>query len=442
MKKVFLMLLICCLSFLLVYGCTDDSSDGQQKILLITMGDSLSHGVENYGQSRDTQLHSFPNQLGNALKNTFGENRVTFYMPLMNESGVSKEEPTRKPTNLGVGSSLVHHVYDTSVFGSDTPDGMTSTVAMFMSILYAKCFPSTYTQLDAAIDVVQEYYPGDNGMTIINLWIGGNDFLTLMDGTGEPTPYDQFIEDYETIVSRLLAETPPNTYIVLVAVPDVSAVGTEFKQDELHFFLDGLDSQYTDLINGLNDGETINGTTSNYPMIKDIIAYHRAGDMASMEALFNNQSKIVTEAERQNARDTLTPYNAWIEDRASQDPRLFYADLFEAMLSINQTPEVVGEYSISAKWGPRGKFFSLDGIHPAETGNALIVNYLLEEYNRIFGWEVPPVDVESIVSQDPYAIDEDNDGFMPPLPYKIIGLPFDFAFDSNDNDPSITPFTD
>jgi lysophospholipase L1-like esterase len=50
-----------------------------------------------------------------------------------------------------------------------------------------------------------------------------------------------------------------------------------------------------------------------------------------------------------------------------------------------------------------GGFFSLDGLHPSNTGYALIANTFIAAFDQKYGLTIPPVDVHSIYVNDPYS---------------------------------------
>ena len=51
-----------------------------------------------------------------------------------------------------------------------------------------------------------------------------------------------------------------------------------------------------------------------------------------------------------------------------------------------------------------GGLFSLDGIHPTNTGYAIFANAFINELNQSFEAGIPPVSVEQIQSTDPLVL--------------------------------------
>jgi len=66
-----------------------------------------------------------------------------------------------------------------------------------------------------------------------------------------------------------------------------------------------------------------------------------------------------------------------------------------------------------------GGIFSLDGIHPTRTGNALIANTFIDAINARFGESITHADVARVAARDPLA----HSRFRPAgeVPYGVIG---------------------
>ncbi len=50
-----------------------------------------------------------------------------------------------------------------------------------------------------------------------------------------------------------------------------------------------------------------------------------------------------------------------------------------------------------------GGFFSLDGLHPSNTGYALVANSFIAAFDQKYGLAIPPVNVQAIYASDPYS---------------------------------------
>jgi lysophospholipase L1-like esterase len=50
-----------------------------------------------------------------------------------------------------------------------------------------------------------------------------------------------------------------------------------------------------------------------------------------------------------------------------------------------------------------GGFFSLDGLHPSNTGYAVIANLFIQAFDTKYGLAIPPADIHAIYVADPYS---------------------------------------
>jgi len=104
-----------------------------------------------------------------------------------------------------------------------------------------------------------------------------------------------------------------------------------------------------------------------------------------------------------------------------------------------KNPVRVAGRRFSRKW-VRGGAFSLDGVHPGYTGQALIANFVLTQINEALHLDAPLYDLSAVLAGDPY-IDHDGDGWAPGPTYPAPGLTkLLFLFrDPDDGDPRVQP---
>ena len=57
-----------------------------------------------------------------------------------------------------------------------------------------------------------------------------------------------------------------------------------------------------------------------------------------------------------------------------------------------------------------GGLFSLDGIHPTNTGYAIIANEFIKAMNRSLAAGIPPVSVEQVSKTDPLIFPDGHPG--------------------------------
>ena len=120
-------------------------------------------------------------------------------------------------------------------------------------------------------------------------------------------------------------------------------------------------------------------------------------------------SKVLDSAEQANVRASVSAFNAEIATaiagvEQARGVTIAPVDVFAAFdrlrsagvdLDGNGTPDLTTRYL--------GGIFSLDGVHPTRTGNALIANTFIDAINARFGESIPDVDVARLAARDPLA---------------------------------------
>jgi lysophospholipase L1-like esterase len=126
-------------------------------------------------------------------------------------------------------------------------------------------------------------------------------------------------------------------------------------------------------------------------------------------------SKVLSVAERAQARANVVAFNSEItaaaaEVSAAHGITIAVVDIFGLFdqlatsgfdLNGDGTPDITTSFL--------GGIFSLDGIHPTRTANALIANAFIDTLNTQFGEAIPPVDVAKVAAKDPWV----NNRFRP-----------------------------
>ena len=125
--------------------------------------------------------------------------------------------------------------------------------------------------------------------------------------------------------------------------------------------------------------------------------------------------KVLSAAERAQARANVVAFNAEItaaaaEVQAARGITVAVVDVFGLFDQITTTGidlDGNGTSDLTATF--LGGVFSLDGIHPTRTGNALIANAFIDVLNNSFGEVIPRVDVAKVARKDPWV----NNVFKP-----------------------------
>jgi len=136
-------------------------------------------------------------------------------------------------------------------------------------------------------------------------------------------------------------------------------------------------------------------------------------------------ARVLSAEERAQVRAKVSAFNDEIAAAIADTERtrgvtIAPVDMFAAFdqlgargvdLNGDGTPDLTTRYL--------GGIFSLDGIHPTRTGNALLANAFIDAINARFGESIPHVDVARVAARDPLA----HSRFRPAgeVPFGVIG---------------------
>src|SRR5947209_454157 len=227
--------------------------------------------------------------------------------------------------------------------------------------------------------------------TQVFVWIGNNDAL-VADSTGMPssmTPLPQFTAEYQQLTARLLQNT--KGHIIMANIPDVTlvpyltpgavvlAVGSQQSGIPIPQLSAILGIGPTDLVNpnGVSQALAILHKTQ-APPISDA-GFLSAAEVATVQANVNAYNQVIAQ-QAQLAGATLV------------DIHTLFNNLAAGLIIVNGKP-VTNKYL--------GNAFSLDGIHPTNTGYALLANYFIDTINSQQKTTIPDVNVSAVASSDP-----------------------------------------
>lgn len=265
-----------------------------------------------------------------------------------------------------------------------------------------------------------------------------------------------FSAQYEKALGRFLTEagtTPVETLVLAVTLPYYSAVGYLMDSEDLEFYLRKIDPTYTvpptfarvappesPITNPLQ-GDRVSLLTFGM-MYAYLSAGHTVEEVNQVLEADGVQRDglVLSEAEQQFIMARIDSFNAAIRSVvAAHAPRVQLADVGGILNEtfLGQRVITVGGRTFSRKW-VRGNGFSLDGVHPGYTAQALIANLLLEQLNDVLGINAQPLDLEAILLNDPY-IDRDGDGWAAGPDYASFGLTslLFMMKDPDDTDPEV-----
>ena len=388
----------------LVQACGSD-----QYSKLVVVGDSLSEGYQTGTVFYLTQPNSYADR---AAWKVLDSPDKDFNLPLLTlplpaaldpTGGRHRIDLTLETRNLGVGGANVHDIVATEAHATSAADIHTE----FERVL----FPRTGTQVAAAVAEKPD---------LIILWIGANDALGaatspgFIDGSFGLTPVDQFRTDFTKAMDDLAGT---GADIVVGNLPPVTSIA---------YLLPGP-------LLGLP-------ATVKVPLP---VALGILGGALPPETL-QNPNFLLDAAEEANIEARIDAFNQVIADVAAShkaglvDMHAFFTGVLQNQpIAITKTG--LPTFHVSAFYAPAfsptgtSGAFSLDGVHPSNTGYALAANEFIKVINQKFGKSFKEVDVWDVASMDPY-LDKDGDGCITgPGFIDIPGV----TGDSNDANPTI-----
>jgi len=301
---------------------------------------------------------------------------------IQQESGVTKgrDNPTVQATDLAVPGFLVTDVINRAPIAVPTSDEdiITDLVLGFPGLAEGK----DYTQLQWAAQL---------SPTTLFLWIGSNDALVAAD-TGMPssmTPVTQFTTEFTQLMQALQSKTTAN--LIVGNVPDITLVpyltsGTtilaEFSQSS------GIPAAQLSATLGIQDADLVN--PNGVTQIEAILGGKQAGPVSD--------SGYLSPTEIAAVQQTIQQYNTAIAAQVAAVGGTL-VDINTAFTQLHTSPPTIN--GTVATFNFLGGIFSLDGVHPTNTGYALLANIFIDRMNTALSTKIPDVNVSAIATTDP-----------------------------------------
>jgi hypothetical protein len=251
------------------------------------------------------------------------------------------------------------------------------------------------------------------------------------------TLLNEFTAQNSSLIARLVnASNGQEKHIFILTLPYYSSIGYLMDSEDLEYYLRKANPAYSvppsfkrvaepgqPIMNPLQ-GDRVSLLT--FGIMYTLLATGNSPAFANKILEVNGRQRdglVLSEAEQQQIRTRIDGFNSALRSIASAaGPNVHVVDIGEYLNQIltGQTQIAIGGKAISRKW-IRGSAFSLDGVHPAYTGQALIANYLVTHINRVLGISAPQASLETVIQTDPY-IDRDGDGWAAGSNYAATGF--------------------
>ena len=224
--------------------------------------------------------------------------------------------------------------------------------------------------------------------TTIIVWLGPNDVLgaALEADSSFVTPIADFEADYNEMIDRLAAT---GAALVVANIPDVTVIPFLISAEEVAATV-GAPLDAIGPVLGIAEGDFV--TPDAFGLIGAILGGVIPGPLPG--------DVVLDAGEVAEIRTATDAFNGIIADKAEEvDAAL--VDIHTFFNFIDFAGVVVGGQRITTDF--LGGAISLDGIHPTNTGYALIANEFIKTMNSHFGAGIPPVSVRQVNKTDPLA---------------------------------------
>lgn len=365
---------------------------------LVVIGDSLSAGFQNGSLLDRQQAHGYAAivamqsgaQVPLPLIAEPGiPNVLTLVDPgpppvIIREPGISpgRLDPTVQVTNLAVPGANVEDALTTR------PDCLFNDLTDLILGLPEPCLFGGVAR--SQVEWAEALAP-----TSILVWLGSNDTLgaAIAADASLVTPINDFKVAYAEVMDRLSAT---GAKLVVANIPDVTAIPFLTPAEEVAAFI-GLPLSLLEPILGIGPGDFVTpdafDCTATVQCIPNILFGISAGPLPSDVVLDAGEVAVI--------RLATEAFNTFIAQEASEKGAAL-VDIHSLLNSLEAKGVVVGGQRLTTAF--LGGLFSLDGVHPTNTGYALIAKEFIMALNTEFAAGIPPVSLERILQTDPLVL--------------------------------------
>ena len=395
MRKIFLSALLLLLALVVAAPAVpQDAVHPADLSRLVVVGDSLSAGFQN-GSLLDTQQ---PHGYANLIAKQAG---TPLALPLIAPPGIpsvlelvspgpppiiqqasgmsnGRDDASVQATDLAVPGANLHDALAT--LPSLPIDDFTDLILGLPGLALSP--PVVLTQVEWA----KALHP-----TTIIVWIGNNDALgaAIAADPSLLTPVKDFRADYTTLMSQLKAT---GATIVCANIPDVTVVPFLTPAEKIAALLGiPIPSDTLELILGIGPGDFV--TPVAFPLIEaDVFAFLHGLPTTPLPS-----SVVLRAAGVAEIRAAVDAYNTIIAEQAAANGAAV-VDIHGRLNRIQSHGFVVNGQRLTADF--LGGIFSLDGIHPTNTGYAMVANDFIKAINTKFAGSIPPIAIELVAAKD------------------------------------------
>ena len=352
----------------------------------VVTGDSLGAGYQNAQLIESGQTHGYANVVATQIGVSLNLPLIPApgYPQISNEGGfaVGTGLMPISPVNSGQTLDLAVPGFPLGALvglpATCPPDFTNAVAVMAAEILNPTCANPAPTQLQEAA--------GLRPTTSI-LWIGSNDVLYTVLFGNDPTDLLTFATLYH-IAAGTMAQA--SGHLVLSNIPDVTLVPYLTSVPKLAAIL-GLPVATVEAIYGLHAGDMVTPYA--------FLAIQAMGNMPGPLPDTSPNGPVVLRAARlSQIRTAVAGYNIVIAAEAVLNHAVL-VDIYTLVNNLAAYGIQVGGQKLTTDF--MGGLFSLDGIHPSNTGYAIIANEFIKSMNQAWKTKIPAASIEQVAKTDP-----------------------------------------
>jgi phospholipase/lecithinase/hemolysin len=356
----------------------------------VVLGDSLSAGYQNGSLMSTQQVNGYANQIAQQA-------RVNLVLPLVGAPGipnaltlVSAGPPPQMTPLLGASLGRINpteQVTNLAVPGAYIADLLTTRPDFNFQDMtdLVLGLPAVFTgQSKSQVEWAEALAP-----TTIVLWAGNMDVLNAAT-SGDPalvTPLAQFQAAYRAVADRLAVT---GAKLVFANIPDVTTVPYLTSAENTAAMI-GAPLAIIGPPLGIGPGDYV--TPDAFSLIPAISTGSAQGPLPA--------EFVLTAAEASEVQAAVRAFNDFIAAMAREKGAAL-VDINALTRRISVQGYVVGGQRLTTLF--LGGMFSLDGVHPTNTGYAIIANEFITALNTHFAAGVPPIAIQQVKVSDPLVL--------------------------------------
>jgi lysophospholipase L1-like esterase len=303
--------------------------------------------------------------------------------PVIQQAGgisIGRDDPLTQPYDLAVPGHLLNDVINTAPVLVPTSDE-----ELITDLVLGFPLGDTKSQMNEAIAL---------NPTAIFVWAGNDDALQA-DESGMPssmTPVATFTQEFTQLLGTLHSQTKAT--LIVANIPDVTAIPylTPAATVIATVATDtGLSQSQVAADLGIADGDLVNATGESE--VETAIIQIKQGKTPTPLT----DAGFLTAAEITQMQTTVDQYNSAISQEVTAVGGILID--IHAYFQTLQSGITINNYKATP--GFLGGLFSLDGVHPTNTGYALIANQYINTLNSNANTNITEVNVSAIAATDP-----------------------------------------